>query len=64
MNINLSNETIETVCRALEYRKKKLSETLESGKGSETLNATLEFELEKTEDALATFEELMEEMRK
>lgn len=62
MNINLSNETITTVCKALNYRRHKLSETLESGNGSETLKATLEFELEETKDALAIFEELMEEM--
>lgn len=58
MQINLSNETIETVRKALIYRRNKLTEKLESGKGSEILNATLEYELETTKEALLVFEEL------
>ena len=59
MEINLSFETIETACIALNDAKRSLKKQLKNESASETKKEVLRHQLEEVENALSTFEELL-----
>lgn len=59
MVINLSEETIKTVCNALRNSKHSLKWSLESSKVTLSKKEIYKHQLEDVEDALFVFEELL-----
>ena len=59
MEINLSNETINTVYNSLRYSKQGLKRQLENEKVNSNKKEIIEHQLAEVEDALAVFEELI-----
>lgn len=60
MEINLSTETIETVYNSLRSSKQSLQRQLENPKASSNKKEIIKHQITEVEDALAVFEELME----
>lgn len=59
MEINLSNETINTVYNSLRSTKRSLGWQLNGEKNADK-KEIIKYQIEEVEDALAVFEELME----
>ena len=59
MEINLSNETINTVYNSLRYSKQGLKRQLENEKVNSNKKEIIKHQLAEVEDALAVFEELI-----
>lgn len=66
MEINLSEEVINTVCNSLRSSKQGLKSQLEYGIPNKKVNPNrkeiIEHQLEEVEDALAVFEELLDSL--
>lgn len=62
MVINLSEETIKTVYNSLRNSKQELKRQLEVKKINQNKKEIIEHQLEEVEDALFTFEELIDSL--